>query len=225
MNSFGEKRAARIKRLKGRAERVRDSAEATYKEAHDMANGIPLGQPIITGRGSRTRADINFRNKIRSKFEKSFEQIKYADELARRVEAAENNNAISSDDPNAIQKLEAKLAKEITDYEELKRKAKEQEVKLPPYVRANTTSRIRAIKQRIETLKKRAERKDKEYEIGEIRVVESISDNRVRIYFPDKPDTETRSLLKRNGFRWSPSNGAWQAYLSSAYKIKSILGD
>ena len=35
-------------------------------------------------------------------------------------------------------------------------------------------------------------------------------DNRVRFYFPGVPSGEVRSLLKRNGFRWAPSVGAWQ---------------
>lgn len=38
--------------------------------------------------------------------------------------------------------------------------------------------------------------------------------NRLRIYYPDKPDAETRTRLKRAGFRWAPSVGAWQNYLN-----------
>ena len=39
--------------------------------------------------------------------------------------------------------------------------------------------------------------------------------NRVRLIFPGKPDYEVRSELKRQGFRWSPTAGAWQAYMNS----------
>ena len=48
------------------------------------------------------------------------------------------------------------------------------------------------------------------------RLAESPEDNRVRLYFDGKPSEETRSLLKRSGFRWSRSEGAWQRHLNAA---------
>jgi len=43
---------------------------------------------------------------------------------------------------------------------------------------------------------------------GEMRV--SLDINRVQFIFDGKPSDEIRSLLKHNGFRWAPSEGAWQ---------------
>lgn len=42
--------------------------------------------------------------------------------------------------------------------------------------------------------------------------------------FPDKPSEEVRKILKSNGFRWSPTYGAWQRNRSrlSADRAKSI---
>lgn len=37
---------------------------------------------------------------------------------------------------------------------------------------------------------------------------------RLQIFFDDKPDDQVRALLKANGFRWSPSRGAWQRQLT-----------
>lgn len=35
------------------------------------------------------------------------------------------------------------------------------------------------------------------------------------ILFPGKPDASVRDLLKANGFRWAPSEGAWQRHLNN----------
>ena len=45
-------------------------------------------------------------------------------------------------------------------------------------------------------------------QIGEVTIQEQ--DNRVQILFPGKPSDEIRARLKSNGFRWSPTAGAWQ---------------
>ena len=43
-------------------------------------------------------------------------------------------------------------------------------------------------------------------------VVEDKDAGRYQISFTGKPDYETRTLLKQNGFRWAPSLGVWQCY-------------
>ena len=50
--------------------------------------------------------------------------------------------------------------------------------------------------------------------------------NRVRIYFDYKPQLETRTELKKSGFRWSGKKGCWSAYNNSrTIKFaKEILG-
>lgn len=49
--------------------------------------------------------------------------------------------------------------------------------------------------------------------------------NRLQIIFDDIPDPATRSSLKSHGFRWSPSNKAWQRQLTdnALYDAKKIL--
>jgi hypothetical protein len=40
-------------------------------------------------------------------------------------------------------------------------------------------------------------------------------DNRLQIFFDEKPDESTRKELKGNGFKWSPNAGAWQRQLTT----------
>ena len=46
-------------------------------------------------------------------------------------------------------------------------------------------------------------------------VVEDKDAGRYQVKFTGKPDYDTRTLLKQNGFRWAPSIGVWQCYNSA----------
>lgn len=77
----------------------------------------------------------------------------------------------------------------------------------------NNNANIRRIQARIEQLRKAkaAPETAKESASG-VRMEDSPADNRVRLFFPGKPDSDVRAKLKQTGFRWAPSVGAWQAY-------------
>jgi len=56
-------------------------------------------------------------------------------------------------------------------------------------------------------------------------VVENFEENRLQIVFDGKPSAEVRSELKGNGFRWAPSQEAWQRQLNNGarYAAKRFL--
>lgn len=61
----------------------------------------------------------------------------------------------------------------------------------------------------------RADKEDIEIEFEGGKIVKNFSEDRLQIIFPGKPDSETISKLKSNGFRWSPRFMAWQRQLTS----------
>lgn len=42
--------------------------------------------------------------------------------------------------------------------------------------------------------------------------VKNYDTQKIELYFTDIPDYHTRSVLKRNGWWWSPDNGYWCAF-------------
>lgn len=79
----------------------------------------------------------------------------------------------------------------------------------------NNSAEIRRLKARLVTVAAAQAAADVTEERERARLEISPSDNRVRLYFPGKPATLTRETLKRYGFRWSPTAGAWQAYCNA----------
>lgn len=107
-NEYETRVSQRLERLRSRAERKRAEAEGTIEKARAMASVIPFGEPIHVGHHSEGR-DRRYRAKIDRTFTRGFEALQEARDLDRRADAAEANRTISSDDPDAIVKLRAKL--------------------------------------------------------------------------------------------------------------------
>ena len=165
---------------------------------------------------------------------------------------------ISADDPQAIQKLEAKLEKLQAAQDTMKavnayyRKHKTldgcpnlsaerieamkgemssqwhiEDKPYPSWALSNNNAEIRRIKGRIADLTKKQETAYAGWEFDGGTVEANKEDNRLQIYFEEKPDEKTREALKENGFRWSPKAGAWQRQLNdnaiyAADRIKCI---
>jgi hypothetical protein len=107
MNHYELRQAERKARQADRAERLAAEARATYNRARDMASVIPFGQPILVGHYSERR-DRNYRARIHSTFGKAFALDKAANEAAAKANTV--STAISSDDPDAPDKLAERIA-------------------------------------------------------------------------------------------------------------------
>lgn len=98
----------------------------------------------------------------------------------------------------------------------------------PTYELTNSNANIKRVKQRIETLEAVKASKSIEEEHDGYTYRENAEAMRVQFQFDGKPDDETRALLKRNGFRWSPSLGVWQRQLNdngkyAAHRVMEVL--
>ena len=156
-----------------------------------------------------------------------------------------DNRVISSDDPNAIQKLQDKLEmceksqkymKEVNAYyrkngtcegfpgmeaaraarldESVRQAHSWDKQPFPSYALTNNSAEIRRLKQRIEKLTVNQEVGFVGWTFDGGEVVANSEENRLQILFDEKPDEQKRSALKGNGFKWSPSQGAWQRQLN-----------
>ena len=78
------------------------------------------------------------------------------------------------------------------------------------YSLSNNNANIRRLEERIQVLEKAQALEDREtsYAWGTVRENKEI--NRIQFRFNGKPDEAVRNLMKSSGFRWAPSEGAWQ---------------
>ncbi len=219
MNAYQEKIEARKARYAARAEKLRAQGQGQIARAEQIASFIPLGQPILVGHHSegRHRSDLK---KIQGGFERGFQAMEQAERLETKAENY-GSGAISSDDPEAVSKLQAKLAGLEEKQAVMKgmnakaRKAKEA-APVPAYMLSNNNAEIGRYKARIAQLQAKAQEVSKEVEAaGGVKLVENVEDNRLQLIFPGKPEAAIIAELKGQGFRWAPSAGAWQRQLNN----------
>jgi hypothetical protein len=220
MNAYEERRERKLERAKELASRYAKQSIQAHERSNKLAEMIPFGQPILVGHHSEG-AHRNHIKKIHSAMNKSIELSDKSEYYRNKIENIENNNMISSDDPEAITKLKEKLELLYKERETIK--AREH----AHYELPNLSGRIKQVKDRIEYLEKMQKLPEiPDIIIGDITIRVNKEINRVQIIYPGKPSEETRTKLKSNGFRWSPYEKAWQRqYGRWTYDIaKEIAG-
>lgn len=84
---------------------------------------------------------------------------------------------------------------------------------------SNANAELRRLKERLAKLESVKEAGTAETEYDGYTVKEDTEIMRLQIFFDTVPCEETRSLLKSNGFKWSPKNKAWQRQLTDNAKM------
>lgn len=96
-----------------------------------------------------------------------------------------------------------------------------------PFELSNNNANIKRMQARLAQISQAKTVEASEVSGEHARIEDSPADNRVRLYFPGKPELNVRTRLKSFGFRWAPSLGCWQAYrnsrsLSAANEIAGV---
>lgn len=197
---------------------------------------------LISGGGN---FPVRKKEKQNAARDRNLEEWNYIQGLLDKIRSV-GTGGISSDDPQAVEKLEAKLAA-LEKHQEMMKAANaairmkdpakgdaklaelgytpEDIAKLrepdfcgrigyPAYALQNNNANIRRIRGRIAELKKRTESTPEGWEFDGGRVVVNTTENRLQVIFDGKPDADVRTELKGEGFRWAPSQGAWQRQLT-----------
>lgn len=219
-HDYAERLEARRERYSSLASSKAKKGRELHKAGTDALAQIPFGQPILVGHHSE-RADRAYRARGLAKIERGYEEMDKAEYYANKAESV-GTAGISQDDPEAITKLKAKLWKLEEQREKIKALNKAAKASGHPelmsssYVLANLGANIRTVAKRIETLEKQEQMEARPDVVGNGYIIrENKEANRIQFLFEGKPDDATRTLLKRNGFRWSPTESAWQTWLTN----------
>jgi len=156
------------------------------------------------------------------------------------------NNAISAGDPQAVEKLTAKMqsckelqevmkgvnahwrntgtcmgAPGITEAQAAKMDSKItnatvswERVPFSDYELKNNYAEIKRLEKRIAEVSRNQEVGFSGWEFEGGTAEANTDMNRLQLFFDERPDDQQRAALKSNGFKWAPSQNAWQRQLT-----------
>ena len=215
------------------------------KLAANMNNGFAIDArvpSVLIAGGSNF--PVRKKEKQNAARDKNYKEWKDIQGLLEKIRST-GMGGISADDPDAVKKLNAKLEKLTKAQETMKavnayyRKHKTlescpeldseatqklkarmeirgvQDKPYPTWALSNNNAEIRRIKDRIQSLSVNKEELFTGWEFAGGKAEINVKDNRLQLFFDDKPDGKIRDELKANGFRWSPKASAWQRQLNS----------
>jgi hypothetical protein len=219
-------------------------ASSAFAAEQRISSVIPLGQPVLVGHHSerRHRRDIA---RIQSLATRGCQALAKRDEAyatASHLERTADSAPVLSTDDDATTVLRARLAAAVAEHatalrvNKALRAAKTHDAKIAllaaeriatgsaadhiarcgyAYRVTNANAEVRRLRGRIEEIERqRAAGPIADELLGATRITDE--DARTRILFPSKPTRETIAALKANGFRWSPTAGAWQRQATPA---------
>ena len=200
-NPYEEKQQARRERYEELSEKAATESSRAHQAFRDKMSVIPFGQPI---HGAK---DARYREKAWDTLGRGVKLGEKADYYADKAKSV-GKAGISADDANAIAKLARKYKSGVDSAE-----------------KRRIIDRVIEIHKNTERAKE-ATQSDDYKDLG-FAVERNADINRLQLKFDGKPSESVRSILKHNGFRWSPREGAWQRQLTgnAEYSLKRVADE
>lgn len=161
-----------------------------------------------------------------------YSQIQALEEQIKNFTYKIKHRPIKAGDSGALDKLRAKVD-ELTKLQEKMKQANAEARKngvdapYPAWALSNNRQNLKRYADRLAELEKVKSTPTERTEDGGdgFHIVRNADIMRLQIIFDDKPDTDTRDTLKKNGFKWAPSQGAWQRQLNNngEYALINVL--
>ena len=198
-----KERESRVDSMFERADKKKEEGAERYERGAKVFDfehgGIPLGQPNING-----RLDSTLKRAYRD-MDKGYEKYKEGEALESRAKGAEK--ALSNmrlDDPAIIPKLQEAVKNSASSAQR-------------QYYRDKLDEAIR--------IRERANSGGLSKETKLYTLREDFNDGRIRFEFDGKPRQEVIDIMKSRGFKWSPSNKAWQRQNTpnGVYSAKKVI--
>lgn len=204
---YEERKQARIDRLNDAAGKAAAESVEAINRSYNLTKDIPLGQPNIHG------ALTGVLSKSRNAADRAVALNEKSGYYADRAESAENNHAISSDDPAAAEKIKAKIAEleeERTKVKESNKVARKNGTEPAPwYTLPYIGKEIKRLKDRLAKLEQVDQMPAEVIQFADGKIESDPETNRVIIRFEERQNDNMTSALKSHGFHWSPSVKAW----------------
>ena len=200
-NPYEEKQQARRERYEELSEKAATESSRAHQAFRDKMSVIPFGQPI---HGAK---DARYREKAWDTLGRGVKLGEKADYYADKAKSV-GKAGISADDANAIAKLARKYKSGVDSAE-----------------KRRIIDRVIEIHKNTERAKEAIQSDD--YKDLGFAVERNADINRLQLKFDGKPSESVRSILKHNGFRWSPREGAWQRQLTgnAEYSLKRVADE
>lgn len=182
-----------------RREKLHETWKYLEQQVEQIKNLLIMDQPIL----SKNSNEVELLEEKIAKLEEEHKQKLYWNKYYKKNGTLKGAEGLSD-----------KQIEEIEDF--IKRNPI-----FPPFSVTNDTAKIRRYKQRLEKLKVVKATETKIEAVNDednnelFKVIKNTEIMRLQLIFDSKPNDEVRNILKRNAFKWSPKNNAWQRQLTN----------